>query len=139
MVNTVPPPAQHPGRRQGGRATRRSTPNPSPREESVMKIRHPSSVLRASACAAALAAPLVCAATAWAAPSFTTFESGQVRPLALSPDKHLLFAVNTPDGRLEVFGVDGQGLTHRGSIPVGLEPVAVSARSEDEVWVVNHL
>ncbi|HSK04525.1 MAG TPA: hypothetical protein VK932_24890, partial [Kofleriaceae bacterium] len=32
-------------------------------------------------------------------PSFTTFESGQVRPLALSPDGKLLFAVNTPDNR----------------------------------------
>src|SRR5678810_306883 len=27
----------------------------------------------------------------------------------------------------------------RGSIPVGLEPVAVAALSEDEVWVVNHV
>jgi len=32
---------------------------------------------------------------------FTVFESGQVRPLALSPDNHL-FAVNTPDNRLEI-------------------------------------
>ena len=31
------------------------------------------------------------------------------------------------------------GLHARGSVPVGLEPVAVAARSDDEVWVVNHL
>ena len=31
---------------------------------------------------------------------FTLFESGQVRPLALSPSGKLLFAANTPDGRL---------------------------------------
>src|SRR5512140_3109047 len=37
--------------------------------------------------------------------AFTTFESGQVRPLALSPDGGRLFAVNTPDGRLEIFDV----------------------------------
>src|SRR4029079_4784138 len=30
-------------------------------------------------------------------------------------------------------------LEHRASIPVGLEPVAVAARNDDEVWVVNHL
>ena len=30
---------------------------------------------------------------------FTAFESGQVRPLALSPDGSQLFAVNTPDDR----------------------------------------
>jgi DNA-binding beta-propeller fold protein YncE len=71
--------------------------------------------------------------------SFTVFESGHVRPLALSPSGHLLFAVNTPDSRLEVFQVEHAGLVHLRSIPVGLEPVAVAARSEHEVWVVNHL
>ena len=55
---------------------------------------------------------------------FTLFESGQVRPLALSPDKQHLFAVNTPDNRLEVYRVQQHQL-----IPVGLEPVAVAARS----------
>src|SRR5947208_4686268 len=71
--------------------------------------------------------------------SFVTFESGQVRPLALSPDGTRLFAVNTPDDRLEIFSVDTGGLTHTSSVPVGLEPVAVAARSNTEVWVVNHL
>ncbi|HWU87250.1 MAG TPA: beta-propeller fold lactonase family protein [Kofleriaceae bacterium] len=74
-----------------------------------------------------------------ATPAYTLFESGQVRPLALSPSGKLLFAVNTPDNRLEVFAVGAGGLVHRGSVPVGLEPVAVAARSDDEVWVVNHL
>src|SRR5574337_1119761 len=79
------------------------------------------------------------ASTAWAS-SFTTFESGQVRPLALSPDGTRLFAVNTPDDYLEIFAVDANGdLTHTASVPVGLEPVAVAARSNGEVWVVNHL
>ncbi len=71
--------------------------------------------------------------------NFTLFESGQVRPLALSPDKQHLFAVNTPDNRLEVFRVKKNHLVHTGSIPVGLEPVAVAARTDHEVWVVNHL
>jgi YVTN family beta-propeller protein len=71
--------------------------------------------------------------------TFATFESGQVRPLALSADGTRLFAVNTPDDRLEIFTVDGGALTHSGSVPVGLEPVAVAARSDAEVWVVNHL
>src|SRR6185436_14903626 len=34
---------------------------------------------------------------------------------------------------------DASGLTRAGSVPVGLEPVAVAARTDDEVWVVNHL
>ena len=72
-------------------------------------------------------------------PAFTAFESGQVRPLALSPDRSMLFAVNTPDNRLEVYAVECDGLDHLYSVPVGLEPVAVAARSNTEVWVVNHL
>src|SRR5262245_6288539 len=89
-----------------------------------------------SGCAALyLGAP----ASAMAGPSTTIFESGQVRPLALSPDGKRLYAVNTPDNRLEIFAVHPNGLQHRASVPVGLEPVAVAARTDDEVWVVNHL
>ncbi|MEZ7981366.1 MAG: hypothetical protein QMC74_16920 [Myxococcota bacterium] len=71
--------------------------------------------------------------------SFVAFESGHVRPVALSPDGSQLFAVNTPDNALEIFDVHAGGLTHVGSVPVGLEPVAVAARTNDEIWVVNHL
>ncbi len=71
--------------------------------------------------------------------SFFAFESGQVRPLALSPDGQTLYAVNTPDNRLEIFAVNGGALSHTSSVAVGLEPVAVAALSNDEVWVVNHL
>jgi DNA-binding beta-propeller fold protein YncE len=71
--------------------------------------------------------------------SFTEFESGQVRPLALSPSGRLLFAVNTPDNRLEIFRVLPTGLSHLSSVTVGLEPIAVAAPSETEAWVVNHL
>ena len=86
-----------------------------------------------------LIASCVAAVPAYAVERFTLFESGQVRPLALSPDGGHLFAVNTPDDRLEIFSVSGGGLTHVSSVPVGLEPVAVEARSDSEVWVVNTL
>ena len=83
---------------------------------------------------------LVAAGARAQAPSYVLFEGGQVRPLALSPDGSKLFAVNTPDNRLEIFDVDGQGqLTRAGSVPVGMEPVAVAARTDTEVWVVNML
>jgi len=72
-------------------------------------------------------------------PDYTLFESGPVRPVALSPNGTQLFAVNTPDGYLEVFDVDAGLLTPVASVPVGLEPVAVAARNDNEVWVVNHL
>lgn len=71
--------------------------------------------------------------------SFRTFESGQVRPLSLSPNGQWLFAVNTPASTLEIFRVDKRGLKLHSTVPVGLEPVAVAARNNKEVWVVNHL
>nr|WP_240480303.1 hypothetical protein [Enhygromyxa salina] len=69
----------------------------------------------------------------------TAFESGQVRPMAISPNGHRLFVVNTPDNRLEIYAITNAGLEHEDSVPVGLEPVAVAARNNHEVWVVNHL
>src|SRR5262249_11226336 len=63
----------------------------------------------------------------------------QVRPLSLSPDGSRLYAVNTPDNRLEVFIVGPGRLTRVGEVEVGLEPIAVAARTDTEVWVVNHL
>src|SRR5438128_5079137 len=94
--------------------------------------------LRRNASALTLLA-LLASVTRAGAGSFVTFESGQVRPLALSADGTRLFAVNTPDDRLEVFSVGAVGLTHEDSVPVGMEPVAVAVRSATEVWVVNHL
>lgn len=79
------------------------------------------------------------AATSAAVADFVPFESGLVRPLALSPDGTRLFAVNTPDNRLEIFRVSDAGLLHLAAVPVGLEPVAVAARTSTEVWVVNQL
>ena len=71
---------------------------------------------------------------------FVAFESGPVRPMALSPDGGLLYAVNTPDNRLEILRVSDAGtLAHVASVAVGLEPVAVAVHNAAEVWVVNHV
>jgi DNA-binding beta-propeller fold protein YncE len=74
-----------------------------------------------------------------ALPTFIEFESGLVRPLAMSPNGQRLFAVNTPDNTLEIFRVGPGGIAKETSVTVGLEPVAVAALSDSEVWVVNHL
>jgi DNA-binding beta-propeller fold protein YncE len=72
-------------------------------------------------------------------PAFVAFESGPVRPVALSPDGQRLFVANTPNGTLEVIELRGPWPAVVASVPVGLEPVAVAARTPTEVWVVNHL
>jgi len=70
---------------------------------------------------------------------FVTFESGQVRPLALSADGQRLYAVNTPDNRVEVFDVSGSKPVPLGAVQVGLEPVALALAPDGRLWVVNHL
>ncbi len=83
----------------------------------------------------ALGAPL-----AGAQSSFLTFDTLQGRPIAISPNGTRLFAINTPDNHLEIFDIDINGdLVLAGSVQVGMEPTAVAARSNDEVWVVNFL
>ncbi|HTJ43683.1 MAG TPA: hypothetical protein VL463_16370 [Kofleriaceae bacterium] len=59
--------------------------------------------------------------------------------MALSPSGKYLFAANTPDNRLEIYKVRGDNLERLGSVSVGLEPIAVAARNDSEVWVVNTL
>lgn len=70
---------------------------------------------------------------------FVTFESGHVRPLALSADGQRLYAVNTPDNSVEVYNTSGDQPVHLETIPVGLEPVAVALSGDGQLWVVNHL
>jgi DNA-binding beta-propeller fold protein YncE len=77
--------------------------------------------------------------TVQAAPSFVAFESGHVRPLALSSDGAKLFAVNTPNNTLVIYNVTPLGIFKNAEVSVGLEPVAVAIRNSNEVWVVNHL
>jgi DNA-binding beta-propeller fold protein YncE len=74
-----------------------------------------------------------------AAPNFLEFETGPVRPVAMSPDGTRLFVTNIPNATLEIFNITATGLTFAARVPVGLEPCAVAARNNNEVWVVNHL
>ena len=92
-------------------------------------------------------------------PADKIFESGQVRPLALSPEnlpaelseyENLVFVANTPRNCLEIYshdqGVGNDSLTLVSAIAVGAEPVSVNTRVVDkdglkaiEAWVVNHI
>ncbi len=78
-------------------------------------------------------------APAWASGSFVNWENPHVHPLELTPDGSRLLAVNTADNRLVVFDLTGREPRLTASIPVGLEPVSVRARSNTEAWVVNHI
>jgi len=74
------------------------------------------------------------------APVFANFEEAQTNPVRLSADGTLLFAVNTPNASLSVFDVTKPGSpTLLSEIPVGLGPVSVNPRTNNEVWVVNQV
>src|SRR3954467_15381547 len=78
--------------------------------------------------------------TVLAQSSYVNFEGKQTNPVRLSPDGTRLFAVNTPDARLSVFDVTQPSNPRLiAEIPVGVEPVSVSPRNNDEVWVVNEV
>ncbi|WP_224245972.1 YncE family protein [Hyalangium gracile] len=76
-----------------------------------------------------------------ASSSFVNWENPHVHPLDMTPDGQRLLAVNTADNRLLVFEPSAWGRPPRllASIPVGLEPVSVRARTNTEAWVVNHI
>lgn len=69
--------------------------------------------------------------------SYTLFEVGPVRPLAVLPSG-LVAVTNIPNDTLELFRPHPRGLAHCGTIPVGMRPVAVNTVG-DALWVVNHV
>jgi YVTN family beta-propeller protein len=72
--------------------------------------------------------------------TYVNFEGKQTSPIRLSSDGTRLFAVNTPDARLSVFDVTQPSNPRLiAEIPVGVEPVSVNPRNNDEVWVVNEV
>ncbi len=86
-----------------------------------------------------LALSIVLPGIAPAQSSFVNWESPHVQPLDLTPDGTRLVAVNTADARIEVFDVTGASVVRLYDVPVGIDPVSVRCRTNDEVWVVNHI
>jgi DNA-binding beta-propeller fold protein YncE len=71
---------------------------------------------------------------------YANLEAAQTNPLRLSADGTRLFAVNTANNSLSVFDVTQPGNpTLLAEIPVGVGPVSVNPRSDDEAWVVNQV
>ena len=67
------------------------------------------------------------------------YESPHVHPIDLTPNNNTLVAVNTAAHRLEIYNVANGAMAYQGFVPVGLDPVSVRARTNSEVWVVNHM
>lgn len=76
--------------------------------------------------------------------SFVNYETPHVHPMDISPNGQWLAVANTADGYVELFFIyqSGNGvgkLQHNDSIKVGLDPVSVRWRTNNELWVVNQI
>ncbi len=79
---------------------------------------------------------LISAAALLAQQPYAGFEARLTHPLALTPDGARLLAVHAEAASLSVFDTTGPAPVRLAEIPAGLEPVSVSARTDDEAWVV---
>lgn len=74
------------------------------------------------------------------AQGFVNYEASQTDPIAISADGTRLYAVNTPDHRLAEWSlVDPSRPVLLREIEVGLEPVSLALRGDDQAWVVDQL
>jgi DNA-binding beta-propeller fold protein YncE len=112
---------------------RKRSSNATPRSTSTISLRRKLLIITL------LISTAFCAGGVVAEENYTLFESDQVRPMAMSADGNILYAVNTPDNRLEAFQIKDGGLEPIGSVLVGVEPVAVAVANDGKVWVVNHV
>ena len=71
--------------------------------------------------------------------AYVNFETAPVHPIALSPDGQQLAVCNVADGKLELFDVRSGNPVFSGMIPVGIDPVSVRYRNNEEAWVINQI
>lgn len=70
---------------------------------------------------------------------FINYETAHCHPIDITPDGTKLLAVNTANYSLEVFDLTQSSLQQIATIPVGVDPVTVRARTNTEAWVVNSI
>lgn len=67
------------------------------------------------------------------------WENHPVHALDLSPDRSLLAAAHTADGRVQLFNTSEGHPVSVGHVVVGVDPISVRFRSNEQLWVVNHI
>ncbi len=73
---------------------------------------------------------------------YVYYEARHTHSIGLTPDGTRLLVLNSPDARLSVFDVSNPANPAPvpvAEIPVGMEPVSLKARTNDEVRAVNEL
>jgi DNA-binding beta-propeller fold protein YncE len=70
---------------------------------------------------------------------YINWENHPVHALDISPDKTRMALTHTADNRVQLFDISLGKPVKLGSVKVGLDPVSVRFRNNNELWVVNHI
>jgi len=70
---------------------------------------------------------------------YLNFEHHPIHALDLSPSRQVLAVAHTADQRVQLFDVTQGKAVATGHVVVGVDPVSVRFRNENELWVVNHV
>ncbi len=70
---------------------------------------------------------------------YVNWENHPVHALDISPDKTRLAVTHTADNRVQLFDISLGYPTRLGHVKVGVDPVSVRFKDNNELWVVNHI
>jgi len=70
---------------------------------------------------------------------YVNWENHPVHALDISPDKTRLAVAHTADNRVQLFDISQAYPVRLGHVKVGIDPVSVRFRDNNELWVVNHI
>ncbi len=70
---------------------------------------------------------------------YVNWENHPIHALDLSPDKTRLAVTHTADNRVQLFDVSLGYPVKLGHVKVGVDPVSVRFKDNNELWVVNHI
>lgn len=71
--------------------------------------------------------------------NFVNFETPPVHPVDLNPSGQFLAVAHLAEGRVLIFSLETGVPVLARTVPVGIDPVSVRFRTDDEVWVVNQV
>lgn len=70
---------------------------------------------------------------------YVNWENHPIHALDISPDKTRLAIAHTADNRVQLFDISLGYPVRLGHVKVGVDPVAVRFKDNNELWVVNHI
>ena len=70
---------------------------------------------------------------------YVNWENHPVHALDISPDKTKLAVAHTADNRIQLFDISLGYPIRLGHVKVGVDPVSVRFKDNNELWVVNHI